>query len=155
MVTLAQSVIRRKRDVLRRGAADRAVRLAIEFAQRITTSRALGQAGRPSIPDTPGRPTLRSLSEATNYDQPQVRILLGVLFCGVPSNYFLQLARRAVSVGRYGQASGPNEQNFIRPDRLPFGAHGRVVGNFVCASACGFCGAARGNGSVCSVATGR
>jgi hypothetical protein len=93
MVTLAQSVIRRKRDVLRRGAADRAVRLAIEFAQRITTSRALGQAGRPSIPDTPGRPTLRSLSEATNYDQPQVRILLGVLFCGDGPRLLLQLAR--------------------------------------------------------------
>src|SRR6516164_134731 len=33
-------------------------------------------------PNPPGRPALRSLSEATNYDQPQVRILLGVLFCG-------------------------------------------------------------------------
>ena len=33
-------------------------------------------------PDTPGRAALRSLSEATNYDQPQMRILLGVLFYG-------------------------------------------------------------------------
>jgi len=40
-------------------------------------------------PDTPGRPALRSLSEATNYDQPQVRILLGVLFCGGPLQLLL------------------------------------------------------------------
>jgi hypothetical protein len=30
--------------------------------------------------------TLRSLSEATNYDQPQVRILLGVLFVATGFN---------------------------------------------------------------------
>jgi len=64
----------------------------IEFAGRVATSSAirLGWAATPS-PDTPGRPSLRSLSEATNYDQPQVRILLGVLFCGdgavIPINY--------------------------------------------------------------------
>src|SRR6516165_6893268 len=66
----------------------------IEFARRITTSCALGQAGRPPHPPTtPGRSTLRSLSEATNYDQPQVRILLGVLFCGGGVQLLLQLAR--------------------------------------------------------------
>ena len=32
-------------------------------------------------PDTPGRPALRSLSEATNYDQPQVRTLAWGSFC--------------------------------------------------------------------------
>ena len=55
----------------------------IEFARRITTYCALGQVGRPPYPPTaPGRSTLRSLSVATNYDQPRARTLLGVLFCG-------------------------------------------------------------------------
>ena len=48
-----------------------------------------GWAATP-FPDTPGRSTLRSLSEATNYDQPQVRILLGVLFCGEGLQLLLQ-----------------------------------------------------------------
>ena len=44
----------------------------IEFARRVTTSCALGQAGwPPHPPTTPGRPALRSLSEATSYDQPR------------------------------------------------------------------------------------
>ena len=62
----------------------------IEFARRITTYSALGQAGRPSpSPDTLGRSTLRSLSEATNYDQPRACTLLGVLFCGGPLQLLL------------------------------------------------------------------
>jgi len=63
----------------------------IEFAW-LTTYCALGQAGRPSpSPDTPGRSTLRSLSEATNYDQPRARTLLGVLFYGDALQLLLQL----------------------------------------------------------------
>ena len=62
----------------------------IEFARRITTHCALGQAGRPS-PNTPGRSTLRSLREVTNYDQPRARTLLGVLFYGDALQLLLQL----------------------------------------------------------------
>jgi hypothetical protein len=39
-----------------------------------------GWVATPS-PDTPGHSALRSLSEATNCEQPRVRTKLGVLFC--------------------------------------------------------------------------
>ena len=57
------------------------------------------------LPRPPGRPTLRSLSEATNYDQPQVRILLGVLFCG-GGNQLLLRPQREADRGQRGEAAG-------------------------------------------------
>jgi len=64
----------------------------VEFARRITRCCALGQVGRsPPVPQPPGRSTLRSLSEATNYDQPRARTLAWGSFCGddrcSPFNY--------------------------------------------------------------------
>ena len=47
--------------------------------------------GHPRAINPPGRSTLRSLSEATNYDQPRARTLLGVLFCGDGLQLLLQL----------------------------------------------------------------
>ncbi len=55
----------------------------IECALRTTRYCSLGQPGGQSILPTPLATQLRSLTfEATNSQQLQARILLGVLFCG-------------------------------------------------------------------------
>ena len=78
------------------------MRIALNLRDALPKYCALGQVGRPPHPrQPPGRSTLRSLSEATNYDQPQVRILLGVLFCGDDLQLLLQPDR-----GRRGEAAG-------------------------------------------------
>jgi hypothetical protein len=65
-----------------------------------------------------GHPALRSLSEATNYDQPQVRILLGVLFYGGGLQLLLYREARRDS-GQYCQAAGTIAPEVARAIQLP------------------------------------
>jgi hypothetical protein len=76
-----------------------------------------GWVATPS-PDTPGHSALRSLSEATNCEQPRARIKLGVLFCDdsrrVSIKYCCSRLCFTMSTSRPARAARSSQQQRFR-----------------------------------------